>query len=225
MLTEGKLADRILNTLRRTFKDRHTSRRFVLNIAKEKMKFFLAQKLSDITLYREENIYTTIPCLEMEEITSVNCPIVEFRRCNIIMRSKKKLPELIFSKYGDSIRLVSNVDDSERIDKTTPVKYINDSKRQGNNNNKPAYYVREDGHLYIVNKYIEVVNVQPLTLYRAEARKASCEECDECMSPLDFEFVGSDKLQELVVQETLKELIGTYLQIPPDPNPNNNELS
>jgi hypothetical protein len=38
-----------------------------------------------------------------------------------------------------------------------------------------------------------------------------------------MEFVGSDKLQELVVQETLKELLGSYMQIPTDNNPNNNE--
>jgi hypothetical protein len=222
MATEGKLADRLLNALRRKSKDRFMSRRYVLHIAREKMKFFLAQKLSDMTLYREENIFTDIPCLEMEQIRSVDCPIVEFKRCSIIMKSKEKLPELIFSRYGDSIRLVSNVDDSEKIDRTTPLKYINDRKRKPNNN-KPYYYVREDGHLYIVDRYIEVVNVQPLTLDRMGAKKASCEKCDECISPLDMEFVGSDKLQELVVQETLKELLGSYMQIPTDNNPNNNE--
>jgi hypothetical protein len=221
MLTQGKLADRILNTFRRNSRDRHMSRRFILNIAKEKMKFFLAQKLTDITLYREENIFTEIPCVEMEEITAVKCPIVEFRTCKILMKSKNKLPEMIFSRYGDSIRLVSNIDNSEQIDRTTPIKYINDKKR-ATNNNSPKYYMK-DGYLYITDKYIEVVNVQLLTLDRAEAKRASCEGCDECESPLDFEFVGSDKIQELVVQETLKELMGSYLQIPPDPSPNGQE--
>lgn len=223
METNLQFADRVINTLRLNYKDRFVSRRFILKLGKEKTKFLLSQKLRDRTLYREENLFTDISCVEMKEIDVFKCPIVEFRTCRKIMRSKKKLPELIFSRYGDSIRLVSNIDYSIQIGRTNPVDYIRNKNRKGYRE-KPFYYTR-DGYLYIVDSNIEVVNVQLLTLDKKGADEMSCGYKDECNSALDYEFVGSDKLREVVYQEVLKELAGTFLQILPDENPDLNQKS
>lgn len=210
-----------MNTLRLNSKDRFVSRRHILSIAKEKMKFLIAQKLLDRTLYREENLITNIECYELEEVRAVECPIVEFRLCGKIMKGKKRLPELIYSRYGDSIRLMSNVDTSERIDRTNPTDYIRDRKREGYRE-VPRYYIK-DGYPYIVDGTPEVLNLQLITLDTKAAAYASCEGCDECTSAMDYRFVGTDKLTEVVRQETLKELMGTYLQIQPDERPDGNE--
>jgi hypothetical protein len=221
MQTNRDFADRALSTLKMDSKDRFVSRRLILKIARDKMVFLLTQKLRDMSLYREENVYTDIPCIEMKEINKVSCPIVEFKTCSKLMRSKKKLPELMFSRFGDSIRMVSNIDNSIKIDRTNPLDYIRNKKRKGYRE-KPYYYTR-DGYLYIVDSSVEVVNVQLITIDKKGAALASCEKCDECISVLDYEFIGSDKLKEVVYQETIKELMGVYLQIPADGNPDLNE--
>lgn len=204
-------------------KDRFVSRRFILAIAKEKMNFLLAQKLRDNTLYREENLYTEIDCVELEKIDKFKCDIVEFRSCNSVMRSVKKLPELIFSRYGDSIRMVTNIDSSIQIDRTTPTDYIKNKQRQGYRP-KPAYYTK-NGYLYIVDSEIERLTVRLLTLDTQAAALMNCKKCDECKSILDYEFIGSDKLELIVAQQTLQELLGSYMQIPKDESPDMNEKS
>lgn len=222
MATKKEISDRILTTLRQINKDRFLSKRFVLNIVQEKMKFLLSQKLSDRTLYREANLYTNINCVEFEEIDVVECDIIEFRLCKSIMKSKKKLPEIIYSRYGDSIRLVTNLDNTIKIDKTTPTDVIRNKHRKGYIEN-PYYYIR-DGYLYLINTQLKRGFVELLTLDTKSAEEMDCG-CDkeECKPALDYEFIGSDKLMEVVLQQTLQELSNSYLQIQPDENPNNNE--
>lgn len=219
MSTKGKIADRILTTLRQTHKDREMSRRYVLYVAEEKMKFLLTQKLRDRSLYRESNIYTQINCVEFEKIDVVKCDIIEFRTCNSVMRSRKKLPEVIYSRYGDSIRMVSNLDHSITIDKTTPNDLVRNRNRKGYNK-KPFYYIT-DGYLYLVNTEMEVGYIELLTQDTKTAEDLDCG-CtkNECKSSLDYPFIGSDKLVEVAIQQTLQELMGSYMQVRPDENPN-----
>lgn len=224
MTLKRTIADRILTTLRLNSKDRFLSKRYILSVAEEKMKFLLSQKLRDRTLYREENIFSQIDCYEFEKIDRVKCDVIEFRTCNHVMKGKKKLPELIFSKFGDSIRLITNLENSEKIGKTTISDHIRNSKR-AHYTEKPKYYIR-DGYPYIINSEIEAANIELLTLDKRAAEKASCgDNYDECKSALDYEFVGSDKLLEVVIQQTIQEIAGTYMQITPDENPDQNEKS
>lgn len=222
MSTKKEIADRILTTLRQTNKDRFLSKRFVLNIAQEKMKFLLSQKLRDRSLYRESNIYTNINCVEFEEIDTVECDIIEFRMCKSIMKSKGKLPDIIYSRYGDSIRMVTNLDHTIKIGKTTPTDVIRNKHRKGYVE-EPYYYIR-DGYLYLINTHLKRGFVELLTLDTKAAEELECG-CnkEECKPALEYEFVGSDKLMEAVIQQTLQELSNSYLQIRPDENPNNNE--
>lgn len=223
-MSKKEIVDRIITTLRQRSSDRWMSKRFVLHVLEQKMTFFLSQKLRDRTLYRESNLYTTIECYELEKVDSITCDIVEFKICDKIMKGKNKLPELIYSRYGDSIRYAATIDQSKRIYPTTPTDFIRDKGRRFNH--KPVnYYVRE-GFPYFVNTEIEVVFLEILTLDTQAAQEAcNCSDFDACKSALDYNFIGSDKLQEIVIQETLKEIMGSYMQIQPDENPDNNENS
>lgn len=218
-----EFVDSILNNLRLNSKDRFVSRRHVLSIAKEKMRLLISQKLMERSLYRDSGIVKDISCFEMQEIDVVKCDIVEFRTCNKVMKSRKKLPEVIYSRYGDSIRMVTNLDTSLQITRTSPTDYLRDKVRDGYKPT-PKYYVR-DGYLYIVDSEVEVVNVQIITLDTKGIETASCEGVDPCKPVIEYEFVGTDKLTEIVRGETLKELMGTYMQIHPDERPDNNQKS
>ena len=223
-MSRKEIVDRVKTKLRQMSKDRWMSNRFIYHVLEEKMRFLLAQKLRDRSLYRESNLYTQINCFEFEKIDRISCDIIEFRTCQKIMKSKQKLPELIYSRFGDSIKIVSNLDQTETLDKTIPTDYIRNKKRK-QNYNPPSFYER-GGYLYLLNTQMEAAFIELLTLDLEAAEELDCEcEKEECKSALDYSFIGSDKLKEVVVQQTVQEIAQTYLQIQQDENPDNNENS
>jgi len=221
-MNNSEFVSRVINGLKSLGKDNRISRRYILKTGQEKAKFLISQKLNDRSLYREANVFRTLKCFEMERIDVVSCPIIEFKTCSTIMRSKKKLPELIYSKYGSSIKSVTSLDGEIEINSTTPAQHRLDKKRLGYKD-KAEYYDKE-GSLYIINKEIFAVDVEliPTDLYDLD----QCSECREknCKSAWDYEFVCSDKLLESVVQETIKE-VSISKQVQADQNPNLNEGS
>lgn len=216
------IVDRVQTQLRQLSKDRWMSSRFILHILEEKMKFLLSQKMLDRTLYRESNLYTQINCFEFEKVDRIKCDIIEFRTCQKIMKSTEKLPELLYSRFGDSIRIVTNLDQTERLDKTTPTDYVRSRNRKFNYN-PPMFYER-GGYLYLLNTEMEAAFIELLTLDTETAENLDCGcEKQPCKSALEYPFIGSDKLKEIVVQQTIQELAQTYLQIQQDEKPDNNE--
>ena len=218
-MLNSEITSRILSVLKANSKDSRISRRLVLFTALSKAKFLISQKLNDRSLYREQNIYTILPCVEMVNLDFVECPIIEFKRCTSLMRSKNKLPELIHSKYGNSVKEVTSVDDEFEFKPITPKQYRNNKNRSLKT--KDNYFYVKDGYLYLPDSEVETVNIYLLTqdLYEVE----QCSSCsnNKCKSVWDYEFVCPDKLLEVVIQETIKELSITK-QIQEDVNPNLN---
>lgn len=223
-MTERKFAETVLQSLNQLDRDRYLSKRYIISVGKEIMRGLLSQKLGDRTLYREDNIYSYVDCFELERIDTIVCPIVEFKTCNIVMKSKKPLPELIFSKYGAAIRSVMNLDNSEEIGKTSLKDYIRNKKRQGYKKTA-KYHTDKYNYLYIVDSEIEAVAVEVLTLSSKQVEQSICGSFDNCKSSLEYEMVGSDKLETAVMQQTLSQIMGTFLQITPDENPDKNKNS
>jgi hypothetical protein len=217
-----EITSRILNALKTLTKDGRVSRRYVLKVAQEKAKFLISQKLGENSLYREENLRTTLDCFELQKIDTVKCPIIEFRTSSSVMRSKKKLPELIHSKYGSSIKEVTSIDGAFILKPTTPHQYrLNKSRKT---DSKEIYFYVKDGYLYLPDSEVKLVQLSLITLDLYDLQE--CSECSDkpCKSAWEYEFICSDKLLEVVIQETLKEVITTK-QVQSDQNPNLNEGS
>lgn len=216
-MINSEIVSRIKNDLNSLSKDDRISSRYVLDVARKKSTFYISQKLADRSLYREDNLYSTIDCFEMESIDVTRCDIIEFRNCRNVMKSKNKLPKLIYSKNGNSLKEVTSIDNFIELKPTTPSQWRRDSKRQGKDD-YVRYYVK-DGYLYIPDAEIERVNIYLLTVETDKVEKlSSCSE-KSCKSIWEYEFIVPDKMSEVVILETLKEIIGRK-QIPADTNPN-----
>ena len=113
IITYNEIVSRIQNNLNTLDKDMLIPRRFILSIFKSKAEFLMAQKFYDKSLFRETNLYKWINCIDMEEIDSVCCGKIQLQTCNIVMRSKKKLPKLIWTRYGSTVLMVTNIDGSK----------------------------------------------------------------------------------------------------------------
>lgn len=224
-MTNKELVSRVINNLRALNKDQHISRRFILKTARDKSKFYIAQKLHDRSLYREENLYKTIKCFQLKRDDVVKCNILEFRRCSNLMKSVKKLPETIFSRFGASIVSVSSVSGEVEFTPITTQKYTLQKNRQFASLIKPNYYYIHDGYLYLPDSEVELVNVVllPVSLDETEEASGCKDDCDVCKEGWSYEFNCPDKLLEIVIQETLKEIASFYKTAVIDENPNMDE--
>ena len=215
-MTNAEIVSRVINGLNSVNKDARISKRYILHTARKKSEFLIAQKLNDRSLFREDNIYSLMECFALEPIEVVKCDIIEFRRCKSIMKSVKKLPKLIYSRFGSSLKEVTALDDETEFKPTTPSQYRKD-KLRGFSDYK--YYYIKDDYLYLLDCEVPRVNLYLITLETDKVTE--CGEKDSCKSLWDFEFTVPDKLSEAVISETIKE-VSMRLGIPQDENPNLN---
>lgn len=216
-MINSDVVSRILNGLKSLSKDDRISRRYVLNVARQKASFYISQKLNDRSLYREDNLYQQIDCFKLKRIDVTRCDIIEFRNCKNIMKSVKKLPELLYSKYGNSLKEITTIDGEIDFKATTPQQHRKDKNRLGKSD-QIMFYVK-DGYLYLLDTEVEMVNLYILTLQTDKIDKVSdcTKEC--CKSLWEYEFICPTKLIEPVIQESIKE-ISLGKQIVQDTNPN-----
>lgn len=227
MVTNGEFVSRVTNSIKSLTKDGHVSGRWILDIGKTKAKFLMAQKLDEMTLFKEDGLITYIPCVPMQRVKSKDCCVVEFRICENIMQSCETLPEGLFGKNGPSIFSVTNVDESLVYRYITPRRYVDIKKRRYRSKNSRFFTVK-DGYLILLNSKSELVDVGMITLDKDKAMELSACECDkkkkkECKSKWDSEFVCPDKFLELVARETAQEVGNFNRSFIEDENPNLDE--
>ena len=222
-MLKRELVSNIINNLKALNKDAHISRRYILNTANTEATTLIAQKLTDRTIFREDNIFKTIECLKMKKINSIKCGIYEFERCGNLMRSSEKLPKMLYSRYGNSIIEVTSIDGSILFLPTSLSDYKLFKKRAVTpRTKKTKFYYVQDGYLYLPDCEIEVINITLVTLDNKKVDElSSCKDCDNCKSQWDYEFVCPDKLLTNVINETYKK-ITMLLQIPVDEKPDLN---
>lgn len=222
-MTYKEIVSRVVNSLNSVSKDNRIPKRYVLSVLKETGAFLLSQKMLDKTLYREEDLFKWIRCVELEEDDLVKCPIVEFRRCNSLMKSKKKLPKIIGSRYGYAVLVVATIDGNRRFSFSTLSDYTFLNSRKYFKKFKGTKYYISDGYLYIPDSEVEVVDMLVLTLDEDADECSGCSEKSPCKSVWDTEFPLPAKFSNVVIQETIKEL-SLRLQIPKDENSNLDSL-
>jgi len=225
-MTHGEIVKRIVGLLRLNNVDERISSRLVLRTLKDKATNYISQKLLDRTISKEYNIYSDLKCYEFEKVESVRCPIIEFRICKVLMKGKKPLPKLIFSRHGSSIKSVTSVDGIYELTLTDPSQYRRDKKRKYSINKEVKFYVDSDNYPYIPDQEIYAVDIKLATVETEDLTALdTCTKCDTCKSGWDYEFKTPDKLLEVVIQDTLQTLLQTYKSVQPDENPNSNEYS
>lgn len=223
-MKNSEAVSKVINSFKFLNKDERISKRYVLRLLRDASKNLISQKLLDRTISEESNLYTKIECFEFHQIDIVSCPIIEFRRCNVLMKSKKPLPELVFSRNGSSIKEITSLDDFTEIYLTTPDQYRRDSKRQYFSKRDTYLYIDTDNYAYIVDKPIEAVNITILTLKTDEVEEASaCSGNSSCKSGWEYDFIVPDKLEDTVFKQVLQILSNPYSARRADQSPNNIE--
>ena len=222
IITYNEIVSRIQNNLNSLDKDMLIPKRFILSIFKSKAEFLMAQKFYDKSLFRETNLYKWINCIDMEEIDTVTCGKIQLQTCNIVMRSKKKLPKLIWTRYGSTVLMVTNIDGSKEYQVVSHSYYQNLKNKRNFEKFKGKYaIIYPDNKLVIPDTFLKKVNVLLFSLDEKSEDLSNCEDSEnnECQSYWEKEIELSDKIAEVAIQETLKE-VSMRIQIPKDSNPN-----
>ena len=218
IVTYKEIVSRIQNNLNTLGKDMFIPRRFILSVFKSKAEFLMAQKFYDKSLFRETNLFKWIECIEMEEINAVTCNNIELQSCQTLMRSVKKLPKLIWTRYGSTALMVTNVDGSKNYTIISHSYYQTIRNKRNFDKFKGTFaIVYPDNKIVIPDVYVSRINV---LLYTLDEKYDNCD-CDgksDCKSYWDKEFEISDKVIEVAFQETLKE-VSMRIQIPKDELP------
>ncbi len=219
-MTNNELVTRITNGYQLLNKDDRINRRYILQVARQTATFLISQKLRDKSLFREDNLFTTIDCFELEKLDRFNCDIIEFRSCKKLMKSVKPLPDLVYSRYGNSIKEVTAIDYGVEFRKSTVSQFRRDEKREIKADSK-FFYVR-DGYLYLPNSEIEAVSLYVLVVDTFRAAESSGCRKEPCKSAWEYDFIIPDKLLTPLF-DLVRQEVGLHKQIVEDTNPNLDE--
>jgi len=215
-MTNRQLVARVNNQLRLLSKDSYINDRAILRTAQNTSESYLSKRARNRQLFRQDNLYNTITCVEFKEVNTYECDIVEFKTCNKLMRSKKKMPKLVYSRYGSSIKEVTSIDGSVDFKPSTISQYRRDSKRQ--QIGKHNFFYSENDYIWLPDSEMESGRVYLLTIDLYDLNEIS--ECsDKCKSAWDYDFIVPSDLLEQVIRETVQQL-STTIQIVEDENPN-----
>lgn len=220
--TNGDFVSEVRNHLKANNMDDYIPARYILSTANSFLQYLInTRPLSSVM--RDLDVFTVLDCFEMRRVKSYTCDILEFRTCDKIMKSTKKIPKLFNGKSGWLIESVLNVTDSQEYDPLRSPKDFLVSKQRQFGNKFKYFYIQND-YLYLLNSTSELVRVNGYFVDEDEVNKAcGCGEIDECASKLDAKFPAPDEFVSQIMGQTVQLLLGGRRQITPDENPNLDE--
>ena len=176
-------------------------------------------------LWATDTLFTTIPCLEMMEVSiSECCDYVD--PCSIA-RTKYKLPRISEGNYQYVIQGVYSINamsgQGKKLKEITVNRYINLLTLPVIKNQE--YFWISNGYLYVNNPMLKAIrfvaffeeDVHNDIMY-PECGCGTPEYTEEeiCKNPLDKEFALPGYLEQQVLELTSKKLLSTYFQIKTD---------
>jgi hypothetical protein len=176
-------------------------------------------------LWATDTLFTTIPCLEMVEVSISEC-------CNYvdecsIARTKFKLPRVSEGNYQYVIQGVYSINalsgQGKKLKEITVNRYINLLKLPVIK--KEEYFWITNGYLYVNNPLLKAIRF--VALFEEDVHndimypECGCGTPDYtneqlCQNPLDKEFALPGYLEQQVLELTSKKLLQTYFTLKTD---------
>ncbi len=223
-MNNAEFVSRVSNQLRLITKDDYINDRLVLSAGQSISKKFITQKIQRRSVDRDMSLYVEVKCIEFEPEDVFKCKYVEFKSCNKLSKSKKKISdlELVYTRYGSSIKELYSIDrESTVFLESTLYQLRNDSNRESSKESSNKFYIL-DGYVYVARS-IQTLSALVLALDQYELDAVSgCS--DNCESAWDKEFICPDSMLEDVVNYTTQNIAQTK-QIPEDEKPDLNNNS
>lgn len=176
-------------------------------------------------LWATDTIFTTIPCLELEEVALSEC--CGYNTDQTIARSKKRIPRITEGNYQYVIQGVYSINAlggrGTALKEISLNRYMNLLKLK--QVKKETYYWISDDYLYVTDPDVEQVRLAALFegFVPSDFLYSDCK-CGSngmdiekyCMNPLDRPFFLPGYLKKQVFELASKTLRETYFNVPQD---------
>jgi len=176
-------------------------------------------------LWSTDTLFTTIPCLELEQVPITEC--CDFVDDCTIARTKLKLPRISEGNYQYLIQGVWSINAmggmGKKLKEITINRYINLLKLPIIK--KESYYWIVNGYLYVSDPLLKAIRIAALfeedvtnEVMYPDNGCGDCKPTDEewCKNPLDKEFALPGYLEKQVLELTSKKLLETYFEVDTD---------
>ena len=176
-------------------------------------------------LWATSTLFTTIPCLEMVEVSISEC--CEYVDPCTIARSRFKLPRISEGNYQYLIQGVYSINIMNGIGKKlkeiTINRYVNLLKLPIIKNEE--YYWIQNDYLYISNPLLKAIRIAalfeedvPNEIMYPECGCGTPETSDEewCKNPLDKEYALPGYLEKQVLDLASQRILATYFRLKTD---------
>jgi len=175
-------------------------------------------------LWATDTLFTTIPCLEMVQVSISEC--CDFVDPCTISRSRYKLPKIAEGNYQYTIQGVYSINAMSgrgtKFKEITVNRYVNLVKLPIIK--RETYYWIMNGYLYVTNALLQTVRIS--ALFEEEIPndimfpECNCgtEYTDEewCKNPLDKPYAVPGYLEKQVLELTSQKLLNSYFRIKTD---------
>jgi hypothetical protein len=176
-------------------------------------------------LWATDTIFTTIPCLQMQEASVSECG--SYSDPCTIARSVYKLPRISEGNYQYVIQGAYSINamsgKGKKLKEITVNRYLNLLKLPVIK--KEEYFWISNNYLYVTNPLIQAVRFVALfeedipneIMYPdCDCSNMNVSDDEYCKNPLDKEFALPGYLEKQVLQLTSQNLLYTYFRIKPD---------
>ena len=176
-------------------------------------------------LWATDTLFTTIPCLEMIEVSISEC--CDYVDPCTIGRSKYKIPRISEGNYQYVIQGVYSINAmngrGSKLKEITINRYINLLKLPIIK--KEQYFWISNGYLYVNNPLLQAIRLvaffeedvtNDIMYPECGCGTAEVSVEDWCKNPLDKEFALPGYLEKQVLELTSQKLLSTYFRIKTD---------
>lgn len=192
-------------------RDDRYSYRYLANKLRDKAQYFLKQDADLRKIFKMNDLWKTIDCIEFEDVDVLTCPWY-LRDCSKIKKSKEKIPDTFETNYGNTI-IITTLKGNKPLKQIKPFQY---QEQVSNPFAKGKLFWFEDEHIFIPDSSIKFV--KGYGIFKDTTKVDKFNGLDTCVSPLDSEFSFPDYIITIAKQEVLKELLGSNKQIIADNN-------
>lgn len=224
MATGRELVSTIRGKHRLISGDNKINDRLILSQVRGAALLLIKRETNLRKLWATDTLFTTIPCLEMKEVSISECASY-VDDCSIA-RSVHKLPKISEGNYQYVIQGVYSINamggKGKKIKEITINRYLNLLNLPIIK--KEEYFWISNDYLYVTNPFIKAVRIAAL-FEKDIPNEIRFPECncginpsleERCMNPLDREFPLPGYLQKQTIDLVTEELLRTYFNIKED---------
>lgn len=214
--------------------DAFVTDRFLYGLFIKYGDLLVRRKSNEGKLNTNDNVFTWLPKVPLIEVDKIEAECIGIKTNCTFRRTKSKLPKMATNDSGSIVKLVMSLDTSEKVERTTLLKFHEMTKSVNFKYNKIKYFWEKNGYFYFPNVKWSAVTIQGLfmdtvTGYCIEDDSDNCEPNGECGPKKKCKYRQDDTIpysKDMIADiiGMISRDLGTRAQVPSDVQDNAQNL-